>query len=141
MPQATPKSVIALDVGTVRIGIATASYAARMPHPLTTIPNDVHAVDTIVQLLSDEGAAHVVVGLPRNLNGDDTQQTQSTRAFATHLASHITVPVHFQDEALTSVKAREELTARGKLFVKADVDALAATYILEDYLAEHGSTI
>jgi putative Holliday junction resolvase len=141
MPQPIPKSIIALDVGTVRIGIATASYAARMPHPLTTIPNDDQAIDTIIQILSDEGATHLVVGLPRNLDGDDTQQTQSTRAFAANLASHISTQMHFQDEALTSVKAKEELTARGKLFVKADVDALAATYILEDYLAENGSTI
>ncbi|MCX6728115.1 MAG: Holliday junction resolvase RuvX, partial [Candidatus Saccharibacteria bacterium] len=48
----------------------------------------------------------------------------------------IIVPTHLQDEALTSVKAEEELKSRGMPFEKGDIDALAATYILQDFLDE-----
>ena len=52
------------------------------------------------------------------------------------MAPHCTVPIAWQDEALTSVKAKETLQATQKPYNKADVDALAASYILADYIQE-----
>ncbi len=77
----------------------------------------------------------IVIGLPRNMDGQDTSQTTAVRAFSNRLKDELGIPITWQDEAATSAKAIDELNARGKPFVKEDIDALAATYILEDYLS------
>lgn len=130
-------NVLCLDVGERRIGVAIASVVARLPRPLTTVDATKDAPGAIHQLVQQEDVDLVVVGLPRNLSGDDTAQTAAVRKFTEQLD----VPqLVFQDEALTSRKAEAELQQRGKPFAKGDVDALAATYILEDYLANHEVT-
>lgn len=125
-------SIIALDIGDKRIGVARAHEIARLPSPLCTITNNESAVDVIAKIVRDEEVSTIVVGLPRNLSGQDTGQTEVSRQFAARLSDLATI--EYQDEALTSVKAEKELAARGKPFAKGDIDALAATYILEDYL-------
>lgn len=127
-------SILSLDVGERRVGVATASLIARLPRPLTTLNNSPAIWEEVAQIAQDEDASTIVVGLPRNLSGEDTDQTRYVRDFAEHLSGF---DVIFQDEALTSQKAEKELASRGKPFEKGDIDALAATYILEDYLATH----
>ena len=130
-------TIVALDVGSQRIGVASANSIAQIATPLVTLPNTDSVVSAIASLLADESVTTLVVGLPRNLNGEDTAQTQAVRQFVEMLKPAISVPVVFQDEALTSRKAEDELIARGKPFSKGDIDALAATYILEDYMQEN----
>lgn len=125
---------IGFDVGNARIGVAIASAVARLSHPHQTIANDAQVWEVVTRLVTDERAAKLVVGLPRNLSGDDTPQTAVARAFATQLKTVTKLPVYLQDEALTSRRAEDELASRGKPYAKGDIDALAATYILEDYL-------
>lgn len=129
-------SILALDVGTVRIGVARASSDIRISSPLTTIAHDESVWLRLHELITQENARTVVVGIPRGLDGQDTPQTQYCRQFATNLAQRTTCDIELQDEAVTSVKAEEELRSRGKPYEKSDIDALAATYILEDYLQE-----
>jgi putative Holliday junction resolvase len=136
MPPTTPKIIVALDVGHKRVGVAIANDVAKLPAPLTTLERGEQFWQLLGDLLSKQSAGMVVVGLPRNLDGGDTAQTAAARDFATELQQQFGLPITLQDEALTSVKAREELQARGKPFARGDVDALAAAYILEDYL--HG---
>ena len=76
----------------------------------------------------------LVVGLPRNLQGDRTEQTGFSETFGNQLTEHFSLPVYYQDEALTSHKAEEELRQRGVDYQRGDIDALAATYILDDFL-------
>lgn len=128
-------SLIALDVGEKRIGVARASTIARLAEPLMTIEHTDAVMDTIEQLIAEHAVSTVVVGLPRNLSGEDTAQTDTVRTFAAQLRG---VEVVFQDEALTSRKAEAELQNRGKPYQKGDIDALAATYILDDYLNAQG---
>lgn len=135
---ATMNSMIALDVGERRIGVAIANMASRLPRPLTTLQNDHTTLAEIKKIVSTESVEQVVVGLPRNLSGDDTDQTRYVREFAQSLEG---ISVKFQDEALTSKKAESELRSRGKPYEKSDIDALAATYILEDYLAGAGNKL
>jgi len=130
-------TVIALDVGAQRIGVAVANSIARIASPLVTIQHDTTVIDRIVRLLASESATAVVIGLPRGLDGQETGQTRSVRDFVEELQKKLDIPLFFQDEALTSRKAEEELQSRGKPYQKGDIDALAATYILEDYLQEH----
>ncbi len=132
-------NIIALDVGTKRVGVARASSVARFPGPLTTLNNDDNFWRNLAKLLDEENVTHIVVGLPRNLQGDHTDQTSYTENFVNELTSKVKIPITIQDEAVTSIKAEEELNAKGKNYTKADIDALAATYILEDYLASQKS--
>ncbi|MDL2341762.1 MAG: Holliday junction resolvase RuvX [Patescibacteria group bacterium] len=130
-----PSSILALDVGTVRIGIAIASIMTRLPRPLQTLPNDENFTEQLQQIIDTEAVGTIVIGLPRGLNGQETNQTKLVRDFVVGLNSKIDRPLPFQDEALSSSRAKQELEARGRSYQKGDVDALAATYILEDYLA------
>lgn len=132
--QTTHKQIIALDVGTKRVGVAHTNTLARLPSPLTTLIRGETFWKELEKLLSENGADVIVVGLPRNLDGNDTDQTRLTRDFMAELATHTSLPLVAQDEALTSHKAETELQARGKKFEKGDIDALAASYILQDYL-------
>jgi putative Holliday junction resolvase len=128
---------IALDVGERRIGIAAAHHIARLAHPLKTLDRNDQSVEAIKQLVTENRALALVVGQPRNLSGQETAQTAATLAFVDQLKAAMQVPIYLQDEAVTSRKAEEELRSRGKPYVKGDIDALAATYILEDFLRDH----
>jgi putative Holliday junction resolvase len=130
-------SIMALDVGAKRIGIATANAVARIPHPLTTVINTPDIVAALQKLIGQHDTAILVCGLPRGLDGQRTAQTEAVESFVKIVQQAITLPLYWQDEALTSRKAEEELSARSGTYRKEDVDALAATYILEDFLGEH----
>lgn len=133
-----PSSILALDVGAKRIGVATASLIARLPHPLTTLQADDAALFTAIQaLINQEDVGAVVVGFPRGLDGQHTAQTAAIEIFVEQLREQVSLPIYLQDEAVTSRHAEAELESRGKPFKKEDIDALAATYILDDWLHEH----
>jgi putative Holliday junction resolvase len=135
--QATPKTILALDVGERRIGVAVAGSEARLARPLTTLLHTAQFFDELARVVKQEDVGMVVVGLPRGLEGQTTAQTVTVQSFAKEVENRIGLPVYLQDEALTSVQAEAELKQRRKPSVKADIDALAATLILEDYLQEH----
>lgn len=82
-----------------------------------------------------EGAQTLVVGYPRNQQGEATAQSAYVEAFADKLAD--IAKVVFQDESLTSVLAESRLKSRGKPYVKGDIDKEAAAIILQDYLEQH----
>jgi len=136
----TISTVVALDVGDKRVGVAATNTLARLPQPLTTLQNDERFWDNLQKLLSEEHADILVVGIPRNLSGQDTAQTEKIRQFVVDLAGRVKLPIVEQDEALTSRRAESELHARGKAFAKGDVDALAAVFILEDYLTTEATS-
>ena len=130
---ATLNQILALDIGSKRIGVAIANNTARIARPLTTLDAESDVDQQLQQLIETELVEALVVGLPRGLDGQETAQTASVRQFVDRLL-HFGLPIHFQDEALTSRKAKAELEGRGKPYTKGDVDALAATYILDDFL-------
>lgn len=132
----TNNAILALDVGEKRVGVALASSVARLATPLTTLANDEHILTNLRNLVNEHYVGVIVVGHPRDMQGNATAQTTYSQAFADQL-NGFGVPVVFQDESLTSVKAEERLRAMGKPFVKQDIDAEAAGLILTDYLQEH----
>ena len=136
----TPDYALALDVGSKRIGVAIASLSFKLPRPLCTLINDDDFFERLDGLIKTEAIGVLVVGLPRGLDGQETGQTKYVRDFVDQLKTHTDLAVHFQDEALTSTRAEAELKARGKIYQKGDIDALAATYILEDYLLQPKET-
>jgi putative Holliday junction resolvase len=132
---ASPQYILALDYGDKRIGVAVAQVVARLPRPLTTLPNTETVLNDIRKLVEQEDVGVVVVGLPRGMDGGYTEQTRKAEAFAQELVSILTVPVELTDETLTSVDAESALGDAPRS--KGDIDAVAASLILERYLADH----
>jgi putative Holliday junction resolvase len=120
--------------------VARANTLARIASPLVTIEQAADRADTLEQLarlVRKEGATQLVIGLPRGLNGQRTQQTAVVEEFGESVAQKLQLPITWQDEAVTSQKAEAELQSRGKPYAKGDIDALSAVYILEDYLRDN----
>ncbi|MEI9914029.1 MAG: Holliday junction resolvase RuvX [Candidatus Saccharibacteria bacterium] len=134
MPQTTNSNLLALDVGDRRVGVASAGSDTLLANPVVTLTNDDQLIANIKKLIEDNNVGTLVVGLPRNLSGEDTEQTVKVRHFIEQLKDQLEVKIVTQDEALSSVRAEEELGSHGKIFAKADVDKLAACLILEDYI-------
>jgi len=128
-------NLLGVDVGTVRIGLATADSIVPIAVPLETLTVDGQEIEKIAQVIADKKVETVVVGYPRNQSGEATEQTTYSENFAEKLKPYATVI--FQDESLTSIMAEERLKATGKPYEKADIDALAAAIILQDYLEIH----
>ena len=126
--------IAALDYGERRVGVALAHNLAALPSPHSTLLNDDQFWPNLMDLIEREQVGVLVVGLPRGMDGQETAQTKIARDFAAELQSKCDLPVHMQDEAVTSVQAESELKASGKGYNKATVDAYAATIILQDYL-------
>lgn len=129
--------IVALDVGTKRIGVASANVVARLAAPLQTLEVSEDIYEQIKQLLQTEAAVGLVVGLPRGMQGQDTAQTESTRQFVAKLRQYTDIPVYWQDEAVTSVLSETALQSKKGGYSKSDVDAMAASMILEDFLANN----
>lgn len=134
-------NILALDYGYRRIGLALASWAARLPAQLGYIDVEkAHSViETIQKLIDENEVSHLVVGLARGLDGQETSQSQNCRNFAQSLGV-FGLPIELQDEAGTSILAEEKLQVGKKPYTKGDIDSLAAVLILEDYLANKGTT-
>lgn len=129
-------SLLALDVGEKRIGVALADSAVRIAIAFDTISVDGTEIDQISKIIRLESVDIIVVGYPRNQSGEPTKQTAYVETFVTTLQQHIEQPVVFQDESLTSVHAEERLKASRRPYEKADIDAVAASLILQDYLEQ-----
>ena len=130
--------IIALDVGTVRIGIATSDImeiiaSAYESYRRKNINDD---VKHIAQLVTDLGAGLVVIGLPLKMDGTEGQSVEMAKAFGEELEKVIKVPICYQDERLSTVTAQKILIESGMRREKRKdkVDSLAATIILQTYL-------
>ena len=130
------KSYVALDVGEKRIGVALARDDIKIAMAYDTLNVDGGEVQAIAEIIVREKADVLVVGYPRNQAGEPTKQTEFVERFVEQLRD-IASKIVLQDESLTSVKAEEILNARNQPYAKGEVDALAASLILQDYLETH----
>ncbi len=131
--------LMALDIGTKRIGVALADSFIKIAIPFTTVEvnDDVEsAVEQIIEIISKEEIDILVVGLPRNQSGEETPQTAYTKEFVKNFEYSVD-KICFQDESLTSIQAEERLKSYGKPYSKGDIDMNAASIILQDYLEEN----
>lgn len=132
------KALVGLDVGEKRIGVAVASEGVRIAIPFTTIEVDGNEIASINEILLNEKAETLVVGYPRNQQGEATAQTHYVEKFVQQLEDS-DVEIVFQDESLTSVLAEKRLIEQKKPYNKGDIDAQAASIILQDYIeAQYG---
>jgi putative Holliday junction resolvase len=127
------QTIISLDVGEKRIGVAIADDMVKIAVPYTTIEVDGSELVAIADLVIQQDARLLVVGYPRNQQGEATAQTRYVESFA-ELLEDFGPKIVFQDESLTSVIAEQRLIAQKKPYTKGDIDAQAAAIILQDYL-------
>jgi putative Holliday junction resolvase len=127
-------NLLGLDIGERRIGVARVNLVAKLPEALVTLPNNASFLEQLKQLIKQHQIDGLVVGLPRNLSGEETAQSQTIRDFCTQNLTVLQLPIIWQDETLSSVAA--EADAKGNKS-KIGLDALAAKVILEDYLSSN----
>ncbi len=134
--------IVGLDVGTRRIGVATADTNVRIAVPKTTvIVNNGYEFAEIARLARMNNTDWFVLGLPRSNEGNETAQTEYVREFARSLKSAIpSAKIRFQDESLTSVEAEKRLKSRKKGYKKEEIDAEAAAIILQDFIENMSSS-
>lgn len=130
---AKSQTLIGLDVGEKRIGVAVADTGVRIAVPFDTVEVNGSEVETIAQIVFKEGAETIVVGYPRNQQGEATAQTNYVEGFAQRL-EYLAKDIVFQDESLTSVLAEQRLISYKRPYSKGDIDAQAAAIILQDYV-------
>ncbi len=149
--------LMALDVGTARIGVAVCDASGFLASPYTTIHvtrNEQETYAAIQELINETDAEGLIVGLPISLDGQIHGQGQQVQNFAERMRSHITIPLTYWDERLSTVEAQRLLMQRGqneggkrqrrsgqthtrttkKRRRGQEIDALAAAVILQDYL-------
>jgi putative Holliday junction resolvase len=141
---AEPGRVLALDLGEVRIGVAVSDPGRRLAVPAGTLrvagaPQDLKAVAALVR---EHGATAVVVGHPLSLTGRRGEVARRAEEFAEGLRLLLDVPVHLQDERLSTVEAERELREAGVSGPRRReaVDQAAATVILRAFLDQEGAT-
>ena len=127
------RNFLALDVGERRIGLAMADSQVKIAIPFGWLENDERVVVRITELVLQHDIKTIVVGYPRNQSGEPTQQTEFVESFVEQLADiELDTDIVFQDESLTSVQAEQRLA--GRIKDKGEIDAEAASIILQDYL-------
>ncbi|MBR3131887.1 endolytic transglycosylase MltG [Candidatus Saccharibacteria bacterium] len=127
--------ILGLDVGEKRIGIARVDSDTRIAVPVGYIDVDGLEWQEIEHVAKINGTNIFVLGLPRSNEGNETAQSLYVRNFAKTLTEKIPgARIRFQDESFTSVVAEERLKQRKKKYEKGEIDAEAATIILQDFV-------
>ena len=130
--------ILALDIGTVRIGVATSDImeiiaSAYEVYRRKQLKAD---VEHIAKLVTDLSVGEIVIGLPLKMDGSEGQSVEMAREFGDELAKLVSVPIVYQDERLSTVTAQKILIESGMRREKRKdkVDSIAATIILQTYL-------
>jgi putative holliday junction resolvase len=143
-------SILAIDYGRVRIGLAIADIEAALPRPLETLEriNRNEDMRRLREIAREHGVKQVVVGLPLRLDGSRGEMADEAVRFAKRVGKQLGLPVELIDERLTSWEAErllEEQSGRtlrqsgpikkrkGRA-TRVTVDAVAAAVILKEYL-------
>jgi putative holliday junction resolvase len=129
---------LALDVGDKRVGVACGDSGVRIATPLEVLKRVSPEQDAraLAKLVHDYDADHLIVGLPRNMDGSVGAQAEAVIAYAESIAAAIQLPLTLWDERLSTVEATRrthESGGRGKKS-RQTLDAIAAALILQDYI-------
>ena len=127
-----------IDFGEVRIGIALSDPLQIISQPFLVLANNENTISEIQNIIKTEKVEKIILGLPQNLDGEDTKKTLEVREFAEKLKNNIDVPLFFWDERYSSVEANEQLKQMGYTILESRkvVDKVAASIILKSYMEE-----
>ena len=131
--------VMGIDYGDARTGVAISDLLCSIVGQTTVVPsrNQTKLMDQLMTLIRENQVGEIVVGLPKNMDGSEGPRAELCRAFAEQLKELSGLPVHMWDERRATVEAHNILSEHnyhGKKR-KNTVDAVAASLILEGYLA------
>lgn len=129
--------VLALDPGSVRVGVAASDAAVPVATPVGSFPRDPAVLwPRLLQEVRDRGVRRIIVGLPRRLDGSEGDAAAAARELAAETERHTGVPCELWDERLTSVQAERQLIASGmrRRRRRETIDAAAATLLLQSWL-------
>ena len=126
---------LALDLGTKRTGFAVGDdeTGSAMPVAVIDTPDETKLLQAVTVQLRDHEPDALIVGLPLNMDGTEGKPAQDVRSLMERLSNHTGLPVHAQDERLTSDAARRRMAETGPVRGRRD-DAIAAAIILEEFL-------
>ncbi len=131
-------SIIGLDIGDKRIGLALAEEGGTLAVPVCTMERTSLRQDLrrIAWFLRERNATLIVAGLPISINGTLGPQARRTQRFLELLKQETQLPVEMMDERYTSSEAHRMMHSRGAQPSrrKGEVDSTAATIILQEYL-------
>ena len=128
--------ILALDFGRARIGVAISDELQLLAHPVETILANERATSRVVELVRERNVEHVVVGIPKRMNGQIGTAATEALEFVEKLRSVLPCPVVTWDERLTTVAAHRALRDAGKKtrHTRGYIDQVAAQMILQSYL-------
>lgn len=134
--------IMGIDYGDARTGVAISDLLCSIVGTTTVVPsrNTEKAIADIARLAKENNVGQIVVGLPKNMDGTEGTRAELCRAFAQQVGEATGLPVTMWDERRTTVEAHNILSEHnyhGKKR-KNTVDAVAASLILEGYLAFRG---
>ena len=131
------KSLICFDFGTTHIGVATGQSVTQSASPLTVLRARDGIPDwlAVEKILTEWKPDLVLVGLPLNMDGSESELSGRARKFANRLHGRFGLPVELVDERLSSFEAKGEILREtgSKNFKRSEVDSLAAKLILESW--------
>jgi putative Holliday junction resolvase len=133
---------LALDPGSVRVGVALSDELGLIAQPVEFIPAEPFPalLQRLRQILAEKQVGLIVVGLPRNMDGSYGPAALKVREFVAALRAEVATPIRTWDERLTSVQANRMLTEanvrRDKR--KGRVDQMAAAILLQSFLDAQG---
>ncbi|MEA5463481.1 Holliday junction resolvase RuvX [Leptothoe sp. PORK10 BA2] len=131
-------SVLGLDIGSKRIGVAGCDRTGLIATGLTTIDNKsfVYVTEQLSQIARQREATLLVVGLPYTMDGSLGNQARRVQKFTKRLAQALSLPVTYVDERLTSLEAKQQLQAERRPIDKDKglIDRRAAAIILQQWL-------
>lgn len=134
-------NMLALDVGERRVGTALANSVAKLSSPLKTLNQSDQIYSDIKKIVEEKLINLLIIGLPRSLNGEDSSQTKYVREFSTNLQKLINITILFEDETLSTVRAKKILNESKKVYSKEDIDSLAACLILDDFIVNNPEVV
>jgi len=129
-------TILAFDYGDARIGVAVKFAEESVAEPLLTLKNDQDIWQNIQDLLNLHQPDLIVVGRPRNLEGEKTKQTDEAEKFASKLSKLYNNKIELIDEALSTEQAKQRIPKSLASKYREVIDQYAACIILESYLKE-----
>jgi putative pre-16S rRNA nuclease len=134
---------LAVDVGSVRVGVARSDPGGILASPLTVVRTGTGELDELARLAVSADAIEVIVGLPTSLSGREGAAAATARRFAANLAARLApIPVRLLDERFTTAQAHDALRRGGKdsRARRQVVDAAAAAVLLQAALDAERAT-
>ncbi|MBL3657082.1 Holliday junction resolvase RuvX [Fulvivirga sediminis] len=130
--------IIAIDFGTKRVGLAATDPLKIIASPLTTVPTK-EIISFLKEYSSNEEVEKFVIGMPKNLQNEDTDATSHVKKFIEKLQKNFSnIPIHEVDERFTSKIATDSLLSGGMKKKdrrqKGNIDKVSAALILQSYL-------